>query len=73
MNTGCTVPLPFPRLSSFAPLSGFDYTPSRRKRGRSKAIAEVVVREGVPDLADIVVRAEHRGGGTPTEILYDKT
>lgn len=73
MNTGCTVPFPFPRgLSSFAPLFDFDYTASRRKRGRAKAIAEVVIREGVADLAEFVIRAEHRGGAGPNEVLYER-
>lgn len=73
MNTGCTVPFPFPRgLSSFMPIEDFDYEASRRKRGRSRAIAEVAVRGGVPDVVDHVIRVEHRGGGKRAELLFER-
>lgn len=73
MNTGSTRPRPFPRgRYSFASLPDFNYAASRRKRGRSKAIAEVVVRAGVPDVSDVVIRVEHCGGGLPSEVLYER-
>lgn len=73
MNTGCTVPVPHPRgRGSFVPLRDFDYEASRRKRGRSKAIAEVAVLYGVPDVGEFVLKVEHRGGGQPTELLFER-
>jgi uncharacterized protein DUF7002 len=73
MNTGCTVPRPFPRgRNTFVPLCEFDYEVSRRARGRARAIAEVAVRYGVPDLAEFVRRVEHRGGGVPSELLFER-
>ncbi len=71
MNTGCTVPFAWPRgLAAFAPIRDFDYEASRKKRG-SKAIAEVAVLYGVPEIAEFVIRAEHRGGSVPAELLFE--
>jgi len=35
-----------------------------------KAIAEVVVRDGVPDVGKFVERVEHRDGELPNEVLF---
>jgi hypothetical protein len=73
MNTGCTVPFPHARgLASFTPLRDFDYAASRRKRGRGRAIVEIVVLRGIPDLTDFVVTVEHRGGGLPAKVLFER-
>ena len=73
MNTGCTLPFPWPRgFDTFVPLAKFDYQASRKKRGRGKALAEVVVAHSVPDIADCVLKVEHWADGSPSEVVFQK-
>jgi len=54
-------------------LAEFDYDKSRRKRGRRKAIAEIVVNDTVPDVTDLIVLAERWIGGDPSSVIWQAT
>ena len=71
MNTGATKPIPHPRdYTSFVRLSEFDYERSKRKRGKSRAIAEVTIDYSV-DILNAVKRAEHRMGSRTVRRIYE--
>lgn len=51
MNTGATAPVAHPRGSdTFRPLHEYPFDERRRKYGRTRAFAEVVIRWAVPDI-----------------------
>ena len=71
INTGSTAYRAVPRgRDTFVPLGDFDYDASKRKRGRQKAIAEVVVDYAVPDVRDLIVRVERWHDGVPSTIIW---
>jgi len=56
INSGATIRKPARRgLSTFTPLNAMDYATWRRGRGGRDSIVEVVVREGVPDIAQHLI------------------
>ena len=55
------------------PLADFDYHASRRKRGRKKAITEVVVDYALPDVRDLIVLVERWVGGVPATVIWQPT
>ena len=71
INTGNTAYRAVPRgPDTFVPLADFDYDASRRKRGRHRAIAEVVVDYSVPDVRDLIVSVERWVDGTPSAVIW---
>lgn len=73
MNTGCTVPIPWPRgLDTFVSLAEFDYEASRKKRGRQRALAEIVVDHSVPDIADYLLTVEYWADGRPSDVVFER-
>ena len=71
INTGSTAYQAQSRgPGTFVPLADFDYGKSRRKRGRRKAIAEVVVNHAVPGVTDLVVLVERWIGGRPSSVIW---
>ncbi|MCY4596045.1 MAG: hypothetical protein OXC19_14770 [Bryobacterales bacterium] len=74
INTGSTAYQAQARgPDTFVPLAEFDYDKSRRKRGRRKAIAEIVVNDTVPDVTDLIVLAERWIGGDPSSVIWQAT
>lgn len=62
MNTGCTSPMAFQRgKSTFLPPREYPFEENRRKKGGyRKAIVELTVEYGVPDIAEFTISATHR-------------
>ncbi len=74
INSGATKPMPTPRgRDTFLPLDHFPFEHWRKKRGsRRKAIVELTVLGGVPDVRDFVLRVEERGGGRPDQLVFER-
>ena len=71
INTGSTAYRPVPRgRDTFVPLGDFDYDASRRKRGRSRAIAEVVLGRSLLDVIDLIVSVERWVDERPSTIIW---
>lgn len=70
INSGATLYNPLPRgADTFLPIEAYPFEEWRRKRGRGKEIAELTVDYAVPDVAEMVLRAEHRRG-EETELVW---
>ena len=64
INSGATLFTPPKRgLLTFRPISEYPYEELRRTKGRSGALAEFVVKEGVPDVADHVIKVHRVDNG----------
>ena len=71
INTGSTAYKAVPRgPGTFVPLADFDYEASRIKRGRQRAIAEVVIDYSVPDVRDLIVLVERWVDGVPSTVIW---
>ena len=71
INTGSTVYRAVPRgRDTFVPLGDFDYDASRRKRGRSRAIAEVVLEYSLPDVEDLILSVERWIDGRASKVIW---
>ena len=71
INTGSTAYRASPRgPDTFVPLAGFDFDASRRRRGRQRAIAEVVVDYSLPDVRDLIVSVERWVDGRPSSVIW---
>lgn len=70
INSGSTIMNPAPRgAASFLPISDFPYDDWRRKRGnRRKAVVELVIAGGVPDVARHVLSVHRVAAGQVSEI-----
>jgi hypothetical protein len=73
LNTGATRPFAHPRgRNTFLPLGKYPLADRRRRVGRAAAVAEVTVRNAVPDLAEMVVRVERWHGPDQAETLWQR-
>jgi hypothetical protein len=73
MNTGATRPFVHPRgRDTFLPLDQYPLDERRRRVGRASAVAEVTVRDAVPDLGDMVLRVERWHGPRPVELEWER-
>ena len=71
INTGATRPFAHPRgTDTFMPLGGFPLAQRRRRLGRARAVAEVAVRDAVPDLDGLLVRVERWQGPQAAEVEW---
>lgn len=71
INSGATRPMAWPRgRSSFLPISDYPFDELRRKRGRTKAVAELTVEYSVPDIRELVISVSELGGGPPEQRLW---
>lgn len=71
INAGATRPFAHSRGSNtFMPLDGFPLDERRRRRGRARAVAEVAVRDAVPDLDGLLVRVERWQGPQAAEVEW---
>ncbi|MDQ3274093.1 MAG: hypothetical protein M3Q39_03435 [Actinomycetota bacterium] len=74
VNSGATLYPNAPPRGSGTFLRVQDYPwPERRRRGAVKAITELAVIDGVPDVANHVVRVERRWQGTVLETLFERS
>lgn len=72
VNSGATLYPNAPERGSGTFLRVHEYPwTDRRRRGLVDAIAELAVVDGVPDIADHVVRVERRREGELLEVLYE--
>jgi hypothetical protein len=66
MNTGATRPFAHPRgRDTFLPLGDYPLADRRARVGRAGAVAEVTVRDVVPDIAELVLKVERWRGPKP--------
>ena len=73
INSGSTIYKPQPRgPSTFHEMSDYPFGERRKLRGLANAIAEFSVNYAVQDIADLVLRVEHRKGTKILEILYER-
>lgn len=71
MNSGCTMPYPHPRgADTFLPIDKYPYAQWRAKRSARKAVVELTVIGGVPDITDHVQQVSVRRCGDTLEVLY---
>jgi len=71
INSGSTIFTPQPRgLRTFQPLHLFPFSRLSKKRGAKKAVAEVAVEHGVPDLRETVLRAVHMKGAETLNTVF---
>jgi hypothetical protein len=69
INSGSTIYKPQPRgKDTFLPIKDYDYDAWRKKRGKKKAVAELVVRDAVPDIRNHVVAVHDWTGVMLVEI-----
>lgn len=71
INSGATVFNAAPRgLGTLKAIRDYDYEERRRTRGPAKAIAELAVRDGVPDVAGFTIRAVIHSPNGDIETLH---
>ena len=72
LNTGATKPMPHPRgRNCFLPLALYPFEQWRRKRGGvRKAVVELAVKGGVPDLLETLERVSVVGRGERDELVW---
>ena len=71
INTGSTAYNAVARgQGTFVPLADFDYDASRRKRGRQRAIAEVVIEHALPDVKDVIESVERWVDMRPSSVIW---
>ena len=71
INTGSTAYNAVARgLGTFVPLADFDYDASRRKRGRQRAIAELVIGHSVPDVKEVIDSVERWIDNRPSSVIW---
>ena len=69
INSGSTIIKPQPRgRGTFLPMADYPLDAWRRRRGPADAVAELVVRHAVPDVAAHVVAVHRLAGGTATAL-----
>jgi hypothetical protein len=72
MNTGATKPMPHPRdRNTFLPLGEYPYQELRRKK-RQHAVVELAVETSVPQIGELVFRAEHVEPSGVVETLFER-
>lgn len=72
MNTGCTKPWPHPRgPATFAALDVYPYDEYVRKK-RLEAVVEMAVEGSVPDIRDLVLRAEEIRPGGEARVVFER-
>ncbi len=70
INSGATKPYPHRRgLQTFLPLHKYPFDEWNRKRKGIDPIVELAVKNGVPDIRELVVGVEEIGGMQPRRIL----
>jgi hypothetical protein len=70
MNSGCTMPMAFPRgKDTFLPLEKYPLEERRKKYGTKNAVAEITIKNAVPDVTDFVIEVYETGGEKPKQIL----
>ena len=73
INSGATRPIPQPRgKNTFLPLADYPFDAWDQKRRKRDPAVELAVIYSVPDISEFVVRVENRGGGQPTEPVWEK-
>jgi hypothetical protein len=74
INSGCTKPYPHPRgLDTFLPISEYPFEYWYQKRhGAEDAVVELAVRDGIEELADIVLRVEIMRRDELLEVVYPR-
>jgi hypothetical protein len=73
INSGSTVYAPQRRGSAtFKRIEDYDFDGLRRRRGRSKAVAELAVDRSVPDIESVALRAELQHAGGTRELLWER-
>lgn len=74
MNSGCTVPFCHPRTRDlFQTISDYPFDSMvKRKGGERKAVVEVCVEGGVPDIFDMVLSVERMKGAEVIDVIYQK-
>lgn len=73
INSGSTIYKPLPRGSStFQPPSNYPFYERRKTRTVQAAIAELTVEYSIPQIMQIVVRADHMQGDQVLETLYSR-
>jgi hypothetical protein len=71
INSGATKPFPHPRgKDTFLSPSAFPFDSWEAKRGKGKAVVELAVLQGIPDIRDFVERVEEAGGGKAKTVIY---
>jgi hypothetical protein len=73
MNTGTTKPFAFPRgQDTFMELQDQRLAEPLSTGRRSRAVAEIAVIDGVPDMSDLVIKIERWHGAHPVEVLWER-
>jgi hypothetical protein len=73
INSGSTIFNPQPRgEDTFLPLDEYPFDAWARRRGSREAVAELAVEYHVPDLEELVVRADIRRADQVLEVLYER-
>jgi hypothetical protein len=69
LNSGATLYNPQPRgRDTFLPVADYPFDEWRKKRRSGEPVVELVVREGVPDIADHLIAAHHVHNGKQKEL-----
>ena len=72
INSGATKPNPQPRgRDTFKPLDAYPFDEWNRKRHGRDPVVELAMTHSVPDIEKFVIRVENRGGGQPTETIWE--
>ena len=59
-------------VGTFFKMHDYPFEDRRKARGLTNAVAELAVQYGVPDIAQTVVRVDHRRNGRVLEIIYSR-
>lgn len=71
INSGSTIYNAAPRgHDTFRPVAAYPFEERRRLRGAENVVAEVAVRQGVPRIADYVVRVDRRRADRVLAVLH---
>jgi hypothetical protein len=69
LNSGATIYNPQPRgRDTFLPIADYPFDERRKTRQVDKSVVELVVREGVPDIANHLIAAHRVHNGTQQEL-----
>jgi hypothetical protein len=71
INSGSTIYVPQPRgTDTFQTLQNYPFDTRRRIRGVANAVAELAIRNEMPNIVECTLRVDHRRNGRVVETLY---